>query len=292
MIELFLKYLQYEKRCSTHTITAYQSDLEQLAEFLKSSYEYSQLELATFPIIRSWIVSMVDAKISATSINRKIATLRTFYKFLLQRETITQNPMLKIRSLKESKKIPHFVEEQQLIELLDSFPFPEGFEGVRDRLVLELLYGTGIRLAEMLSIDDSMISKFERTIKITGKRNKQRIIPLHTSLLPLIEMYQQEKELLFGGNADKHLIVTTEGKTAYPMLIYRIVHKYLSSTTSDKRSPHVLRHTFATHLLNKGADLNAIKDLLGHSSLAATQIYTHNSLEKLKKVYEQAHPKA
>ncbi|MDJ1483406.1 tyrosine-type recombinase/integrase [Cytophagaceae bacterium YF14B1] len=292
MIELFLKYLQYEKRCSPHTITAYQTDLEQFAAFLQSSYEYSQPELATFPIIRSWIVSLVDAQINATSINRKIATLRTFYKFLLRRGTIIQNPMLKVRSLKESKKLPHFVEEQQLVTLLDSFPFPDGFEGLRDRLVMEMLYGTGIRLGELLSLDDSMISKIESTIKITGKRNKQRIIPLHASLLPLIELYQQEKEREFNGSADKHLIVTTEGKEAYPMLIYRIVRKYLTATTVDKRSPHVLRHTFATHLLNKGADLNAIKDLLGHSSLAATQVYTHNSLEKLKKVYEQAHPKA
>jgi len=292
MVDIFLKYLQYEKRCSQHTLTAYQTDLAQFAAFLHTSYEYPQPELATFPLIRSWIVSLVEAQTNATTVNRKIAALRTFYKFLLQRGTITQNPMLKVRSLKESKKLPQFVEEQQLNQLLDNFTFPEGFEGLRDRLVLELLYGTGIRLAEMLSIDAAAISRFDQTIKITGKRNKQRIIPLHSGLLPLIETYQQAKENTFKGTADARLIVTDDGKAAYPMLIYRIVRKYLTLTQADKRSPHVLRHTFATHLLNKGADLNAIKDLLGHSSLAATQVYTHNSLEKLKKVYEQAHPKA
>ncbi len=292
MIELFLKYLQYEKRCSPHTLTAYQTDLEQFAAYLQASYEYPQPELATFPLIRSWIVSLVEAQINATSINRKMATLRTFYKFLLQQGILTHNPMLKVRSLKESKKLPHFVDEQQLNQLLDSVTFPEGFEGIRDRLVLELLYGTGIRLAELLSIEQNSISVFGKTIKITGKRNKQRIIPLHSGLLPLIETYQQEKERTFNGTSDNALIVTNDGKAAYSMLIYRIVRKYLMLTQADKRSPHVLRHTFATHLLNKGADLNAIKDLLGHSSLAATQVYTHNSLEKLKKVYEQAHPKA
>jgi integrase/recombinase XerC len=292
MVELFLKYLQYEKRCSPHTLVAYQTDLAQFSAFLENSYEFPQPELATYPIVRSWIVSLVEAQINATSINRKIATLRTFYKFLLQRGTITQNPMLRVHSLKESKRLPHFVEEQQLNQLLDSTEFPEGFEGIRDRLVLEFLYGTGMRLAEMLSVDATMISKLDRTVKITGKRNKQRIIPLHAGLLPLIETYQQEKERTFNGAADKNLIVTDDGKAAYPMLIYRIVRKYLMYTNADKKSPHVLRHTFATHLLTKGADLNAIKDLLGHSSLAATQVYTHNSLEKLKKVYEQAHPKA
>ncbi len=291
MIDLFLKYLQYEKRCSPHTLTAYQTDLEQFAAYLKD-FEYPQPELATFPTIRSWIVSLVEAQISASSVNRKIAALRTFYKFLLQRNVISQNPMLKVRSLKESKKLPHFVDENQLNQLLDSAAFPEGFEGLRDRVVLELLYGTGIRLAELLSIEPQMISQYDKTIKITGKRNKQRVIPLHSGLLPLIQTYQLAKQDAFKGTSAPQLIVTEDGTAAYPMLIYRIVRKYLMQAKTDKKSPHVLRHTFATHLLNKGADLNAIKDLLGHSSLAATQVYTHNSLEKLKKVYEQAHPKA
>ncbi len=292
MIESFLKYLEYEKRYSPHTLLAYQTDLVQFLDFLEQSFEYRQADLATFPIIRSWIVRMVEAKTSAITINRKIATLRSFYKFLLQQGTISHNPMLKIRPLKESKKLPHFIDEQQLNQLLDHMPFPEGFPGLRDRLILEMLYGTGIRLAELLSLTDQTISITDQTIKVIGKRNKQRIIPLHTCLLQLIKTYQEAKESLFGKTTSSPLIVTDAGKDAYPMFIYRIVHKYLNLTQSDKRSPHVLRHTFATHLLNKGADLNAIKDLLGHSSLAATQVYTHNSLEKLKKVYEQAHPKA
>ena len=292
MVEKFLKYLQYEKRCSPHTLTAYQTDLAQFAAYLQSGHEYPQPEMAGFPAVRSWIVSLVEAKLNAASVNRKIAALRTFYKFLVQQGTIDRNPMLKIRSLRESKQLPHFVDERQLNQVLDGSGFPAGFEGVRDQLVLELLYGTGIRLAELLGMDQNSISRFDKTIKITGKRNKQRIIPLHAGLLPLLETYQAEKERTFQGTADARLIVTDAGKAAYPMLIQRIVRKYLTQTQAGKRSPHVLRHTFATHLLNKGADLNAIKDLLGHSSLAATQVYTHNSLEKLKRVYEQAHPKA
>lgn len=292
MVEKFLKYLQYEKRCSPHTLTSYQTDLAQFAAYLQASYEYPQPEMADFAAIRSWIVSLVEAKLNAASVNRKIAALRSFYKFLMQQGTIVRNPMLKIRSLKESKKLPHFVDEQQLGQLLDGSEFSADFAGLRDRLVLEMLYGTGIRLAELLSVEQNSISRSDRTIKITGKRNKQRIIPLHAGLLPLLETYQTQKENAFGGAADARLIVTDEGKAAYPMLIQRIVRKYLTLTQARKRSPHVLRHTFATHLLNKGADLNAIKDLLGHGSLAATQVYTHNSLEKLKRVYEQAHPKA
>ena len=306
MAEPFLNYLRYEKRCSPHTLTAYQTDLAQFAAYLQSVYEMPQPETAGFPLIRSWIVSLVEAGHNATSVNRKIATLRTYYKFLLQRGSIVQNPMLKVRTMKKSKPLPHFVEEQPLVQLLDTFAFPEGFTGLRDRLVLELLYGTGIRLAELLGINESDFSGHDNTLRITGKRNKQRVVPLNASLLPLLESYQQEKKRLFGTTASTSLIVTDEGKAAYPVFVYRKVRKYITGISQlkdangyplnlkvpEKRSPHVLRHTFATHLLNRGADLNAIKDLLGHSSLAATQVYTHNSLDKLKKAYEQAHPKA
>jgi integrase/recombinase XerC len=293
MIETFLKYLQYEKRCSPHTIISYQTDLEQFAEYLNQSYDLKEPENADFPQIRSWIVALVEEQKNPSSINRKIATLRTFYKFLLKRNILTIDPTVKIRSLKKAQPLPQFIEEKHLTQLLDGLGFSDDFMGVRDRLVMELLYGTGIRLAELIGLQESDVSFYEKTIKVTGKRNKQRIIPINNSLLNLFEKYINQKKNTFSNSADTAVIVTDSGTQSYPMMIYRIVRKYLDlTTTTEKRSPHVLRHTFATHLLNKGADLNSIKDLLGHSSLAATQVYTHNSLEKLKKVYEQSHPKA
>lgn len=293
MIDPFLQYIQYEKRCSPHTLTSYQTDLLQFTQFLDTVYECKTPETATFPMIRSWIVSLVEGKRTPTSINRKIATLRTYYKFLLRRNIITSDPMLKVKALKVNKALPQFVDEQSLNHLLDTFEFSADFSGVRDRLVMELLYGSGIRLAEMISLQESDINLYEQTIKVTGKRNKQRIIPISKRLIDLIGTYNLSKKNTFINNHSSDLIVTDQGEKIYPMMVYRIVRKYLDlATTVEKRSPHVLRHTFATHLLNKGADLNAIKDLLGHSSLAATQVYTHNSLEKLKTIFEQAHPKA
>lgn len=293
MVDSFLQYIQYEKRCSPHTLTSYQTDLLQFTQFLGTVYECKTPETATFAMIRSWIVSLVEEKRNATSVNRKIATLRTFYKFLLRRNTISNDPMLKVKALKVNKALPQFVDEQSLNQLLDTFEFSDDFAGIRDKLVMELLYGSGMRLAEMISLQESDVSTYEQTIKVTGKRNKQRIIPISKRLIDLINTYNQSKKNTFFNNHSSFLIVTDQGETIYPMMVYRIVRKYLDlATTVEKRSPHVLRHTFATHLLNKGADLNAIKDLLGHSSLAATQVYTHNSLEKLKTIFEQAHPKA
>jgi integrase/recombinase XerC len=294
MVNLFLQYLQYEKRCSPHTLSAYQRDLEQFVQYLTTAYETSQPETATFSMIRSWIVSLVEQKLEATSINRKIATLRTFFKFLLKRKTINQDPMQKVVALKTSRTIPAFVDEQPMGLLLDQFEFAEGFYGLRDKLILELLYGTGIRLSELINLKESDLTVSEQVVKVTGKGNKQRIVPVHRTLLPLLESYTASKKSHFEGKflAD-YLIVTDKGDQSYPMMIQRIVKKHLDMiTTIEKRSPHVLRHTFATHLLNKGADLNAIKDLLGHASLGATQVYTHNSLDRLKQIFEQAHPKA
>jgi integrase/recombinase XerC len=294
MVNLFLQYLQYEKRCSPHTLSAYQRDLEQFVQYLTTAYEVSQPETATFAMIRSWIVSLVEQKLEATSINRKIATLRTFFKFLLKRKTISQDPMQKVVALKTSRTIPAFVDEQPMGLLLDQFEFAEGFHGLRDKLILELLYGTGIRLSELINLKESDLAVSEKVVKVTGKGNKQRIVPVHRTLLPLLESYTASKKAHFEGKflAD-YLIVTDKGDQSYPMMIQRIVKKHLDMiTTIEKRSPHVLRHTFATHLLNKGADLNAIKDLLGHASLGATQVYTHNSLDRLKQIFEQAHPKA
>jgi integrase/recombinase XerC len=290
MIESFLKYLQYEKRCSPHTLTSYETDLTQFNAFLQTSGEFKELEGADFAVIRSWIVSMVDGGISARSVNRKIATLRAYYKYLLKKGTLSVDPTQKVKSLKTGKPLPPFVEESRLNHILDTFDFPDNFSGVRDRLVMELLYGTGMRLSEMTGLKQSEVSLPERTIKVTGKRNKQRIVPISRSLADLISRYQDSRKTL---TCDQPwLIVTDEGKQAYPMMVYRLVRKYLDlATTHERRSPHVLRHTYATHLLNRGADLNAVKDLLGHSSLAATQVYTHHSISKLKEIYEKAHPK-
>jgi len=288
----FLKYIQYEKRFSPHTITSYQNDLDQFEDFLKLEYDASIYE-ANHNMLRHWIISLVENNISARSINRKLASLRTYYKFLLKREIITKDPTVKIQALKTDKPLPHFVNEIDITKLLNQCEFPRDFEGKRDQLVLELLYGTGIRLSELINLKESDINLHSNTIKVLGKRNKERIIPFSQSLSRIFIEYQEIKKQHIITKENDVILVTNSGDRCYPMLIYRIVKKYLNLfTTIEKRSPHVLRHTFATHLLNKGAELNAVKDLLGHSSLAATQVYTHNSLDKLKSVFDQAHPKA
>ncbi len=290
----FLTHIRYEKRLSHHTLTAYANDLEQFSTFLKTECNLDQPERADFRHIRSWIVSLVEGGMDKSSVNRKIATLRAYYEFLLRRKAIALDPMAKIQALKASKKLPQYVEEKPMAMLLDDVAFPDTFEGVRDKLVLELLYGTGIRLSELTGLKTTDVNLYEKTIIVLGKRNKHRIIPLTQPLYELIQQYLRLKETEFGNEADLvYLLVSDKGIAAYPMLIQRIVKRHLALvTTLEKKSPHVLRHSFATHLLNRGADLNAIKDLLGHTSLAATQIYTHTSLEQLKQTYDQAHPKA
>ena len=289
MIESFLKYLKFEKRFSRHTLVSYQTDLKQFKEFL-SAFD-STPEAATHIDVRAWIVSLVENQISARSINRKIATLRSFYKFLLKRETITTDPSSRIKVLKTAKRLPQFVKQSELNILLDQFDFKNSLNGWRDRVMLEVLYGTGIRLSELVNLEVKDIDLNKQTIKVLGKRNKERVIPFSNGLKVVILDYMKAKEGLITKNG--FFLITNKGEKVYPEFVYRIIKKYLKNYTSaDKTSPHVLRHTFATHLLNKGADLNAVKDLLGHSSLAATQVYTHNSMEKLKKVFDQAHPKA
>ena len=290
----FLQYIRYEKRLSHHTLTAYANDLEQFSVFLQTECNVDQPERADFRHIRSWIVSLVEGSMDKSSVNRKIATLRSFYSFLLRRKMIDFDPMTKIQALKLSKKLPQYVEETPMETLLSDVDFPNTFEGIRDKLVLELLYGTGIRLSELIGLKTIDINLYEKTLLVLGKRNKHRIVPLTQPLFELIQQYSQRKEQTFGDQADPvYFIVSDKGIAAYPVLIQRIVKRHLALvTTLEKKSPHVLRHSFATHLLNRGADLNSIKDLLGHSSLAATQIYTHTSLEQLKKTYDQAHPKA
>lgn len=290
MIESFLKYLQYEKRVSPHTLLAYQQDLEQFKACLIKSFEVEDIEGASYGMIRSWIVELVESGMEPASVNRKIACLRTFYKFLLRQESIGKDPTMKIRILKTKKKLPSFVKEGDMVNLLDHVVFPETFEGYRDKLILELFYATGIRLSELLKLKEACLDLKNHTVKVLGKRSKERIIPFPESLVLIVEDYKKARNKEVNLKDHGYLFVTEKGDPCYPMMIYRTVKKYI--TTTEKRSPHVLRHTFATHLLNKGAEINAVKDLLGHSSLAATQVYTHNSIEKLKKAFEKAHPKA
>ena len=293
LTESFYHFLEFERRYSAHTLTSYKNDLHQFSSFLTSNYALQDLSLVEHRHIRSWIVSLVDEQISPRSVNRKIATLRSFYKFLLGRELVQKDPTSKVKALKSSKRLPQFVKESEMAQLLDHFEFEPNFEGQRDRLILEALYGTGMRLSELLQLTEASVDFAKRQIKVLGKRNKERIIPIPDSLAQQLKSFVQLKKENFSENCAAEIIVTSKGGKAYPMLIYRTVKKYLSQfTNADKTSPHALRHTFATHLLTKGADLNAVKDLLGHSSLAATQVYTHNSLEKLKAAFERAHPKA
>jgi len=292
-MELFFKYLQYEKRYSSHTLLSYKTDLGQFADYLQTTYQITDAAEADFHIIRSWLVSLVQKDLDARTINRKIACLRSYYKFLLREERITKNPTLRIKPPKTAKKLPAFVPEEAFNALLDSFNFEDSFAGYRDKLILEFLYGTGMRLAELIGIHHSDVNLPARTVKVLGKGNKERLIPLNDSLLTCLTTYLEKKKIEFPDNPTNRLLVTNKPLPLYPKFVYRTVKKYIGMiTTSGHTHPHVLRHSFATHLLNKGADLNAIKDLLGHASLAATQVYTHNSIDKLKSIFDKAHPKA
>lgn len=292
MIDSFLNYLQYEKRFSLHTVTSYKNDLTQFTEYLRTQYEEESTS-ASYAMVRSWIVSLVEKEMDAQTVNRKIASLRTYYKFLLRQEGIRKDPMVKIKVLKTKKKLPHFVKEADMTTMLDQTAFEDTHEGWRERLVLEMLYGTGMRLSELIGLKENQVNLREQTVRVIGKRNKERVIPFSKSLVAVIQNYLKARNREVKSPDNGLLLVTDRGSKCYPMMIYRIVSRHLGELTNlEKRSPHVLRHTYATHLLNKGAEINAVKDLLGHSSLAATQVYTHNTMEKLKKVFDQAHPKA
>lgn len=293
MVDKFLRYIQFERRYSIHTLKSYSTDLGQFQEYLSTTYELHDPSQATFLMIRSWIVSLVEVKLTPKSINRKIACLKSYFKFLLRNKIISKDPTLKLKNPKMKKALPVFIEEKNLDYLLDSIEFENTFYGLRDKLVLELFYCTGMRLSELIGLSQKSIDFSAGSIRVIGKGNKERIIPINQRLVTLIKCYINEKKECFENNNSEVLIVTDKNKNCYPMFIQRLVLKYLNLvTTVEKKSPHVLRHTFATHMLNKGADLNAIKELLGHTSLAATQVYTHNSLDKLKNVFKQAHPKA
>jgi len=290
---LFLKYLQFEKRVSLNTLRSYTNDLNQFILFVNTYFELIQIEKADEIVIRAWVVSLMEKDLSSISVNRKISTLKTFYKYLLRENVILSNPMDKVISPKMIKKLPLFVEENQVNRLLDDFYFGNDFSGVRDRTIIEMFYNTGIRLSELIGLELNDVDLRSCTIKVLGKRNKERILPLHLTFIKSLKEYLSLKEQKFINIENNYFFLTDKGNKMYEKFVYNIVHKYLNIvTTIEKKSPHILRHTFATHMLNNGADLNAIKELLGHSSLAATQIYTHNTFEKLKTIYKQAHPRA
>jgi integrase/recombinase XerC len=294
MIDSFINYLEFEKKASPHTVEAYRRDLGQFEEFTSISFELSDIAEAKHPELRAWVIDLVDIGLTTTSINRKIATLRSYYKFLLRSRVISADPTYKLKGLKNPKKLPEFVQESAIESVLNESVYEPTFEGQRDKMVMEFLYLTGVRLSELIGLHWSDINLIEDSVKVLGKRKKERIIPITKGLKQNILLYKKVFEERFSkvGQSD-YFIVSNQQKQSYPMMIFRIVRHYLDLfAQTSKRSPHVLRHTFATHLLNKGADLNAVKDLLGHANLAATQVYTHNSMEKLKAVFEQAHPKA
>ncbi len=299
LISDFTAYLQFEKRYSAHTVQAYQNDLEQFFLFIKSQFGEPGIAAISHIHIRSWLVQMSELDISSKSINRKISTLKSFYKFLQRKEIVKVSPMGKIISPKNPKRLPAFVNENDMESLMAEEPgkqekptFADDFRGKTDRLIMELLYQTGMRRSELLGLKIPDFDRSNKTLKVLGKGNKERIIPLRAEMCSLINDYIAEREKL--ETVSHQFILTFEnGGPLYEKYVYNTVKKYLRGvTTLNKKSPHVLRHTFATHILNNGADLNAVKELLGHANLAATQIYTHNTIDKLKEVYKKAHPKA
>ncbi len=292
LLTLFESYLAAERRTSAHTIVAYKTDLNQFITYLSGLTTPKVVTEVDAQDLRGWIMSLAIEQITHRSINRKMATLRLFYAFLAKKAVIIDPPTDLLKSLKGKKRLPIFFQEKELLSFLHQDLFSADFPGLRDKLILELLYGTGMRLAELISLLQKDVNLSDGTVKVIGKRHKERIIPFPRPLSLLINTYLVEKEKM-GYHLTPQLIVTNSGQPCYPMFIYRIVKKYLAPTTrASQHSPHILRHTFATHLLDRGADLQAIKELLGHASLAATQIYTHTSLTKLKEVFTKAHPRA
>ena len=283
----FIHYIESEKRYSDHTITSYKVDLNQFFNFLIEEYNIDHPQNVNFKIVRNWISYLLESGLKARSVNRKISTLKSYFRFLVISNYSDSNPTLKITSPKTSKRLPVFIEKDKINSLLDANFFDENFTGHRDKLILELFYFTGIRLSELLNISISDIDFNNSQIKVLGKRNKERLIPLTYSLISDLKRFINKY------NISNYLFVDENKKKLYSKKVYRIVNKYISKVSSlKKKSPHILRHSFATHMLNNGADINAIKEILGHSNLSATQIYTHNSIKKLKNVHKQAHPKA
>lgn len=292
-ISLFLDYLKFEKRYSPHTISAYHDDLFFFYDFLYATYGNLSISEIKPTFIRSWLAHQKELHISSKTINRRISSLKSFFKFQLRQEVIETSPMTTIVSPKINKRLPSFIEQKDTETLFQDIPFPDTWEGIMNKLILELLYCSGMRLSELISLKESQVDLSKSVLKILGKGNKERIIPLSSEMKSIIEAYLGKKSSHFNNVHFDFLLVNEKGKKLYPKYVQLVVKKYLSLiTTIDKKSPHILRHTFATHLMNSGAELNAVKELLGHSSLAATQIYTHNTIEKLKDIHKKAHPKA
>jgi len=288
----FIKYLQLEKKYSAHTVKAYQGDLETFLEFANQQFDYTEIKSVNYSIIRSWIVALVEEGVSNRSINRKMSSLKTYFKFLLKTSQIDENPMVKHRSLKTSKKLQVPFSEKEITNVIELLEEEKDFEGLRNRLIVELFYATGIRRTELVNLKISDLSLGQGTIKVLGKRNKERIIPLIPSIVKSLQQYLNERERLNEIVDAQFLLLSKKGVKIYETLVYRIINSYFSKASEKvKKSPHILRHSFATHLLNEGADLNAVKELLGHASLASTQVYTHNSIAQLKQVYKNAHPR-
>jgi len=291
----FIKYIEREKRYSRHTVKSYQTDLKQFQEYLIQQFDITNYSVVTHPIIRSWLVWLLEQGNTSKTINRKISTLKSFYKYLQKRGVISKSPMLKIISPKIGKKTPEFVKETDLDKLLNEIDFGSTFDGIQSKLIIETFYMTGIRVSELTTLKLTHIDFNRQVIKIIGKRNKERMVPLPKYLKSSIQSFLViRSELLSKLNIEStYLFITKRGKQTYSELVYRVIHKYLNYvSTNSKKSPHTLRHSFATIMLNEGADLNSIKEILGHSNLSATQVYTHNSIEKLKTIYKQAHPRA
>ena len=292
-LEAFQSYLSLEKNYSPHTLKAYSRDLREFQQYCHSEFDFDDLNLVEYTMVRSWIAKLVNEGISNRTINRKIASLTAYYKFLVKIEAIKLSPLSKHKSLKVAKKVEIPFSELEMSRILTEIEYTDDFEGTRDQLVIELLYTTGMRRAELINLRLLDIDTALKTVRVLGKRNKERIIPLLGTTISLHERYLRHRSAVLRSGEEDFLFLSKSGLKIYETLVYRIINRYFSKvSTKVKKSPHILRHTFATHLLNKGADLNSVKELLGHSSLASTQVYTHNSIAELKKVHAAAHPRS
>jgi integrase/recombinase XerC len=292
-IQAFIDHLKFEKRYSAHTIRSYKDDLEGFSTYIKEEFDGIAIRAISPAIVRSWLAALKEGGLSSRSINRKISTLRSWYKQLIRVGEVEQSPMGAILSPKAGKRLPVYIEQKDMTVLFEEVRFPDNWEGWTDRLLLIIFYYTGIRLSELIGLKEGQVDAGNRVIKVLGKGNKERVIPVNKVLMTAIDEYREKKRVELEAPDREFLLVSRNGRKLYPKYVYRAVHNYLAQiTTIDQKSPHVLRHTFATHLMNAGAELNSVKELLGHASLAATQVYTHNSIEKLKDIYKKAHPKA
>jgi len=296
MLNSFLDYLRYEKRYSSLTVLAYQTDLEQFQDFLSAEFNDTSIQKASYQQIRAWVVSLTIKQTKASSLKRKVSALKSFYKYLLKKQIIKDNPANKIVTPKMQERLPKYIEQDNINQLLDQTKeqfFSEDYKGKQEKLIIEMLYQTGMRRAELINLQWKDVDFHQQQIKITGKGNKQRIVPSSVYLLNQLQTFRQEQKDFFSNDVHDYVFLTEQQQPLYPNYVYRIVKHYMNfCTTATKKSPHVLRHSFATHLSNNGAKLNDIKELLGHASLASTQVYTHNTIEQLKEIYKNAHPKA